>query len=88
MGFELVIKTFQGETFNIKDLEATSTFGNLIDKVFSLLPKAPSKESIQLVHNGQPINKDNNSALSGKTLQSLNIGNKQHLFVVFRVIGG
>ena len=85
-GFEVIIKTLNNEGYKIKDLTPSSTVGQLIEKVAKVLPGNPNKQTIELVHNGKPINK--NKDVLTKSLQSMNIMNKSTLFVVYRVIGG
>ena len=87
MNIELTVKNFSGEAFKITGLTLNSTLDQLITKVQEKYNNV-TKNSITLVLNGTPIVNDYNPQTLQKTLQSLNISNKQTIFVVFRVAGG
>lgn len=86
MSIQLTVKNFNGDSYTIPELKPSTTLKDIIEKISQKY--SVSKDSITLVHNGMPISKDNDPQTLSQTLASLNISNKQTIFVVFRVQGG
>ena len=87
MNIELSAKNFSGDAFRITGLKANSTLDYLISKVYEKYNNVDKKNLI-LIHNGMPHFYQPGSPTLQATLQSLNISNKQTIFVVVRLIGG